>query len=617
LLIFDFPAPDGTSRRLTFDEPVDVLIARDVSEVRAVLRAVDEATRRGLYAAGFVSYEAAPAFDAAHIVHPSSSLPLAWFGVYTGPSSSPSPSHFEHARVPDCAWLPSIDRAAYDAAVARIREAIADGDVYQVNYTFPLRAPLPRMDAGAHRALYEQLARAGHGRYGACLDIGTHRLLSFSPELFFSRTGDRLVCRPMKGTIARGRWPEEDAAHAQRLQASEKDRAENVMIVDLVRNDLGRVAEIGSVRVASLCEIERYPTVWQLTSTIEAQARSGTTLEEIFAALFPCGSVTGAPKISAIRQIADLESSPRGVYCGAIGLAGPEHAVFNVAIRTMTIDLGSATADYRVGGGVTWDSTARDEYAEALAKAALLRPAPRFALLETMRLDVSSVDAEAIQLEAQQHPHPRLNPDPDPQPRAGAHGEFARLERHLARLTASARDRDIPIDVDAIRARLFALAAAQPVGSWRVRLLVAHDGGAEIEVQQAPLPLPSSPAQVALAATPVDEEDWFLYHKTTHRAVYDARHAEVPASADLFDVLLWNRRGELTEFTIGNLVLSLDGQRWTPPRACGLLAGVFRAELLERGDIAERVLLRDDLRRADAIWLINSLREWVPVVLAR
>jgi para-aminobenzoate synthetase/4-amino-4-deoxychorismate lyase len=690
LLIFDFPAPDGTPRRLTFDAPLEVLIARDVSEVRAVLRAVEAATRRGLYAAGFVSYEAAPAFDPAHAVHASTTLPLAWFGVYASavdaglaarpsPRSSPSnsssparparpsepsspsavratepieterietePTEADAGALLDSAWQPAIDREAYDVAVARIRDAIAEGDVYQVNYTFPLRAPLsplsqlppqspappvqplpplpPRTEAEAgrddkHRALYERLARGGHGRYGAYLDIHTHRLLSFSPELFFSRTGDRLVCRPMKGTIARGRWPEEDAARAARLQSSPKDRAENVMIVDLVRNDLGRVAEIGSVRVASLCELERYPTVWQMTSTIEAQARLGTTLEDIFAALFPCGSVTGAPKISAMQRIADLESSARGVYCGAIGLAGPDGALFNVAIRTMTIDIAAGAAAYPVGGGVTWDSTARDEYAEALAKAALLRPAPPFALLETMRLDVL------------------------PQPRA----EFARLERHLARLAGSARDRDIPVDIDAIRVRLLALAAAQPAGSWRVRLLVSRDGRAELDVQPAPRPLPASasalaatpalasapppapasssastsaaaststPAPVVLAMTPVDEEDWFLYHKTTHRAVYEQHRAAAPP--DAFDVLLWNRRGELTEFTIGNLVVSLDGQRCTPPRASGLLAGVFRAELLDRGEIAERVLTRDDLRRAGAIWLINSVREWVPVTL--
>lgn len=651
MLIFDFPPHDATAggppthkgpsahggnhfsgagadtaaatERLVFDNPVDVLIAHTVAEVRPLLQAVDAAAARGLHAAGFVSYDAAPAFESALVPGrsedrpprkiPGNTLPLAWFGLYDTALSSRAPRAGAgvHARADDISawsatfggvhdradqiaatlWQPGIERDAYDAAVARIRGAIADGDVYQVNYTFPLHAALgaPGTEEIDHRALYERIAAGSHGRYSAYLDIGTHRVLSFSPELFVERTGDRLVCRPMKGTAPRGRWPEEDADRARQLGASAKDRAENVMIVDLVRNDLGRVARVGSVQVPALWTIERYPTVWQMTSTIEAEARQGTTLEEIFAALFPCGSVTGAPKIRAMQTIAALEHEPRGVYCGAIGIVSPgrstltgpgsaRSAIFNVAIRTMTIEVATGTAAFHVGGGVTWDSTAGDEYAEALSKAALLGPAPRFSLLETMRLE---------------------------------DGVIVRVERHLARLTASADYFGIAVDAARVRSVLRQHTAAHAAGVWRMRLLVAQDGAVDVSVLAAP-DSSSTPLPVALASSPIDSGDRFLFHKSTRRAVYDMHRAAQP---EMFDVLLWNRNGELTEFTIGNLVLQIDGRRWTPPRTSGLLAGTFRAELLDDGTIRERVLTRDDLERAEAIWLINSLRGWVPVTL--
>lgn len=594
MLIFDFPGPDGRPQRQVFDEPVEVLVAHDLADVRPLLRAVEAAAARGLHAAGFVTYDAGPAFEPALVTGSRQTLPLAWFGLYQ-PSRAPragSPSdeslsfqaglktrlYDPATTTPQLAWQPAIPRDAYDAAVAAIRRGIGDGDVYQVNYTFPLHAPF---DAGepAARALYERIAADAHGRYGAYLDIGTHRLLSFSPELFFERRGAHLTCRPMKGTASRGRWPQEDGARAETLRESVKDRAENVMIVDLVRNDLGRLAVPGSVRVPDLCTLERYPTVWQMTSTIEADVPEDTTLDSIFAALFPCGSVTGAPKISAMQTIARLEPTPRGLYCGAIGMVSPARTVFNVAIRTMTIDVRAATAAYHVGGGVTWDSTAGDEYAEALAKAALLTPAPDFALLETLRLE---------------------------------DGRLVRLERHLARLIASARYFDIPLDESHVRARLATGTDRHATGRWRLRLRVARDGDVQLDVTD--MPADTGLQRVALAATPIDDRDRLLFHKTSARAIYEARRAERPG---LFDVLLWNPRGELTEFTIGNLVVQIDGRLWTPPQASGLLAGAFRAQLLDENTIHERILTRDDLVHADAMWLINSLREWVRVDYAR
>ncbi len=349
------------------------------------------------------------------------------------------------------------------------------------------------------------------------------------------------------------------------------------MIVDLLRNDLGRVAETGAVRVEELFRVERYPTVWQMTSTVAATLREGVTLDELFAALFPCGSVTGAPKVSTTRFIAALEDSPRGVYCGAVGFVAPGgDAAFNVAIRTVVIDEETGRAVYGTGGGVTWDSTPGGEYTEALAKAKLLtEDAPDFELLETMRLDGSG---------------------------------YHLLEEHLARLEASAEYFDIPVSVADVREAL-ARRAREEGGARRVRLLVSRDG--RVRVESAPLAeLPRGPLRVALALTPVKKSDRFLCHKTTNRGQYEARRAEVPG---VFDVLLWNEEGELTEFTNGNVVVELEGKCWTPPRACGLLAGTFRAELLRRGEVAERVLTRDDLARAARVWFVNGVRGRVEV----
>jgi para-aminobenzoate synthetase/4-amino-4-deoxychorismate lyase len=351
------------------------------------------------------------------------------------------------------------------------------------------------------------------------------------------------------------------------------------MIVDLARNDVSRVAEIGSVRATSLFDIERHPTVFQMVSTVEGRVTTRTTLSEIFAALFPAGSITGAPKTSSMRLIADIESSPRGIYCGAIGYAAPNRdAVFNVAIRTMVVDVEHGCAEYGIGGGITWDSTARGEYAEARSKAACLVPRPRFDLVETLRLEA---------------------------------GVYARLDRHLSRMAASAAHFDRPFDASRVRAALDAHAAAHRGRRRRVRVRLPASGDVEIESRPLDAPIPG-PAHVALARTPVTRGDEWLYHKTSHRGVYDRHRA---AHRDAFDVLLWNEDRELTEFTIGNLVVELDGRRWTPPVESGLLAGTFREELLATGAVAERVLTVDDLTSVSRVWLVNSVREWVDVAI--
>ncbi|HEV7893411.1 MAG TPA: aminodeoxychorismate synthase component I [Pyrinomonadaceae bacterium] len=567
--VLDFHGRRGT--RTFFKDPQEVITTSNLSEVRAALREVERAARAGLYAVGFVAYEAAPAFDRALSVR-EASTPLVWFGLFD------APERVETGVVGGgydiSSWVPSETRDAYERNVREVREAIARGNTYQVNYTFRLRTRF-RGDAFA---FYERLRAAQPTRFGAYLDAGRFKILSASPELFFRRRGSRILTRPMKGTAARGRWAEDDDAVCRALAGSEKNRAENIMIVDLLRNDLGRVAETGTVRASSLFRVERHPTVFQMTSVVGARLRGGATLEEIFAALFPCGSVTGAPKVSTMRLIARLESSPRGVYCGAVGCVEPGgDATFNVPIRTVVVDAFEGTAEYGTGGGVTWDSTPSGEYEEALEKARLLTEDPSdFELLETLRLEG---------------------------------GLYHLLEEHLARLNSSARYFDFSLTEPRARAALAGHASAHASRTpRRVRLLVSRGGGVRVESRE--LEEARGPQTFALARTPVDRRERFLYHKTTRRGVYDSRRAERPG---LFDVLLQNEEGELTEFTNGNLVLELEGRRWTPPRGCGLLAGTFRESLLRAGEISERVLTKEDLSLSSRVWFINGVRGWVEV----
>lgn len=555
--------------------PEETVVALRVGEVRAALRAVQDAVKMGYTAVGYVAYEAAPAFDAALTVRGGAQMPLLWFGLFREPQPAAPPEAAGDFRL--STWHSATPREAYDAGIAAIRAAIARGATYQVNHTLRLRATFE----GDDLAFYQRLCAAQQPAYCAYLNLGRYRVLSASPELFFHWRAGKLVTRPMKGTVRRGRWRGEDEEMAAWLAASEKNRAENVMIVDLLRNDLGRVAEVGSVRVPRLFDIERYPTLFQMTSTVTATPRPDLTLEELFAALFPCGSITGAPKVSTMRLIAQLERDPREVYCGAIGyLTADGEAMFNVAIRTVWLDTERGTAEYGVGGGITWDSTAEEEYREALTKAALLtEPRPTFDLLETLRLE---------------------------------DGAYPLLEGHLSRMADSATYFDFPFPDAALRAALDNVARTFPHEPRRVRLLLSPTGA--VRAESAPLPPPPpEPPRVVLASTPISPTDRFLYHKTTHRTLYDAYRAARP---DAWDVLLWNEEGELTEFTIGNLVVELAGQRYTPPLASGLLPGVQRAALLAADSVSERVLTRDDLREASRVWLINSVRGWVEVSLS-
>lgn len=564
----DFPSLGA----LAFDRPLRVLTAESPGEVGPLLAEVERAASDGCWAVGWLAYEAAAAFDAALRTRAPGPGPLACFATFDAPLAS-IPTAEGAALGP---LIPEVDRAEHRRGVEEIRRRIAAGDAYQVNLTFRLRGTFE----GDPFGLYDRLRRAQRRCHGACVVAGGRAVVSASPELFFEREGDRALARPMKGTRPRGRFAEEDDTLAAELARSEKDRAENVMIVDLLRNDLGRVACPGEVRAPRLFDVERYPTVFQMVSTVEAGLARGTSLAALLAALFPCGSVTGAPKVAAMECIAGLERSPRGVYCGAVGLLRPGgDAIFNVPIRTVEVDLATGEAACGVGGGITWGSDPDAEWAEALAKGAFLDADPEEpGLIETLRCE---------------------------------DGALPLLGRHLARLAASARHLGLDVNVAEARRRLLEAAAGAGPGRHRVRL-VALGGALEVGVAPAPA-APSSPLPVALARAPVSRRDHRLFHKTTRREPYEARRREAPGA---FDVLLANEEGEVTEFTIGNLVAEIDGAQWTPPRDCGLLAGVQRAELLARGEVRERVLRVGELARASRLWLVNALRGRVPVRLA-
>ncbi len=569
---------------LYFSEPVAQLSTETLGDVAGVVAEAEAAAARDLWAVGWVAYEAAGAFDPALVTRPpAEGLPLAWFGLYRPPRVEPTlplTAPVALATNPDLAEGDFVDR------IRQIRAAIARGDTYQVNLTFRLDGAF---SDDPWRA-FAQLQGAQPGGYGAYLDLGTHVVASASPELFWRLDGDSIVMRPMKGTRPRGRWPTEDEALAAELAAAAKDRAENVMIVDMARNDLGKIATIGSVQVPALFNMERYPTVWQMTSTIAALTRAG--LSEILRACFPCASITGAPKASTMRLIRSLEDTPRGVYTGALGYWAPgRRAQFSVAIRTAVIDRRRASLRYGVGSGIVWDSVAEEEYRECLLKGRVLTQSVEpFELIETLRW----TPAEGFWLE----------------------------DAHLERLERSARRFGFPVDRAACRDSLY---AAIEGGSEPRRVRLTLNGAGLPRVTTAAAPAAAwhaadparAPLSLRLAQKPIDRQDIWLYHKTTRRAVYDAALAAARAVGPCDDVILWNDQGQVTETAIGNLVIEHGGRRLTQPVSAGLLPGTFRGWLVERGEVEEGSVTRAMLLQATALWRVNGLRGWEAARLAQ
>ncbi len=580
----DTAQPDEENHRsLLFMRPIRVLQADTPEQVPALLRALDGAVAAGYYVAGYMAYEAGYALAPVPIRVPDETGPLAWFGVYEMPHVLAPASTAALAGEPGdyAVWdlHLALSREAYRERVQHIRALIREGEVYQINFTLPLRFRFE----GDPIAFYLALRRQQPVPYAAFVNTGERLVLSLSPELFFRREGERIYTRPMKGTMRRSSLLDEDVRLAEALRTDEKNRAENLMIVDLLRNDLSVCCEPGSVAVPELFRIEAYPTVWQMTSTVAGRLRSGIGYAGLFRALFPSGSVTGAPKLRAMQHIARLEPAPRGVYCGAIGYAAPDgEAVFNVAIRTL--ELAGSEGHMGVGSGIVWDSGPDAEYEECWLKGQFLRAAAEpFALIETMRCE---------------------------------QGRIPLLELHLERLRRSAAHFGFALDEGQVRAQLEQVRQAlDPAKVWRLRLTLEVSGQTQLTTAEL-APDPDRPWRLCVARERLDPYDPLRYHKTTRRAHYEAAYLQAQA-AGFDEVLFLNTRDEVCEGSRTNLFVQLDGRLYTPPVSCGLLPGVYRQHVLRtRPDVEERVLTLADLRRAEALYVCNAVRGWRPAVLA-
>lgn len=579
---------------LVFPPPHEVLACRKADEVGAVLQRAESAACAGAHVAGFLAYEAGFAFEEKLLpLAPSDpALPLVWLGLHGAPERLPMAEALarlldEDGMVADRETGAEIDgfdmsRAEYDAAFAAVRDHLAKGDIYQANLTMRARGRW----RGSLARLFARLIAAQPVGHAAFLRLERTTLLSLSPELFLERRGTRLLTRPMKGTARRGVNAAEDREIAAGLARDPKSRAENVMIVDLMRNDLSRIAETGSVTVPRLFEVEPYTTLFQMTSTVEAQVPAETGFAECMRQLFPCGSITGAPKLSAMQIIHRLEHGPRGAYTGAIGYLEPSGDFrFNVAIRTM-----AARDDGRfemgAGSGLVFDSAASREYDECRLKLAFLeRPAPGFSLFETMAW----------------HPHER-------DPLAG----YLLLERHLDRMAASAARLGFAFDRHAANV-LLAGHARGFAAARRVKLTLDPDGALSLEAGDMP-PAPLR-WKVALTDVAVDAGDPLLAHKTTRRALYDGTRARLAAGSGCDEVLFANRDGFLTEGSFTNLFIARNGRLLTPALRHGVLPGTLRAALIDSGRAYEADLRVEDLKDAGRIYLGNSLRGLVESVI--
>jgi len=570
-------------RSLLFTAPEEVVSVNAPGEVEAALQEVSDGLARGLHAAGYFAYELGYCLEPKlnDLLPEGRDAPLFWIGLFKEPraltddetrSWLETNGGAERAKISDLRL--SWTREQYGAAFRSVKDYIAAGDVYQINLTQKFFFDFE----GDPAALYAALRRKQRVAYGALIATPELSVLSLSPELFFRREGQHMSTRPMKGTAPRGRTPREDARLKTWLAMDEKQRAENLMIVDLLRNDLARVSRIGSVEVTDLFTVETYRSVHQMTSGITAELRSDMGLGDMLHALFPCGSVTGAPKVRAMEIIRELEGGPRGVYTGAIGHIAPSgDCQFNVAIRTVVLD--GQKGEMGIGGGIVADSKEDSEYEECLLKAHFLTKvdAP-FELIETLRYE----KAKGYHL----------------------------LERHLARLQASAHHFGYPFSRAAVLAALDEEADRITADVALVRLLLGEDGAITVSAREIELPTKDTVWRFVISDRRVDEKDPLFYHKTTRRQFYDTEMERQKELTGCDEVVFLNTRGELTEGTRTTLFVEQDGRLFTPALACGLLPGTLREELLDlpRAAASEAVLTPSDLARADRLYLGNSVR---------
>ena len=549
--------------RHLFTKPIKELKTRNLDQVEALLREVEAYQEQGFYAVGYVSYEAAPAFEKKFAVHPAPLMGeyLLYFTIHEKVETLPFPEDYEAVDLP-ANWKEEVEAPAYQEAIKTIHHHIRQGDTYQVNYTVQLSQELKSDPL----AIYNRLVVEQKAHYNAFIQHDDVSILSISPELFFEQDDRLLTTRPMKGTTRRGLTNQADLKEASWLEADPKNRAENMMIVDLLRNDMNRISEIGSEQVTHLCQVEQYSTVWQMTSTIESRLRPEVDLVQAFQALFPCGSITGAPKISTMEIIQNTELAPRGVYCGTIGILLPKgKRIFNVAIRTLQMQ--GTKAIYGVGGGITWDSKWEGEYQETKQKSAVLyRQEPRFELLTTGRIH---------------------------------QGELTFLEQHLTRLREASRYFAYPFNEPKLLNKLQEqLAHVDPSLDYRCRIALQRNGTIQLTITEL-TDLPASYLQAQLTEQKLDLATPFTYFKTSQRDhLGQSDHEQIFHLPD----------GSLLETTIGNLVLEIEGQLYTPLAHLPLLDGIYRRHLLETQQVEEKLLTLNDLTDADRIYACNALR---------
>ena len=558
--VIDFRA---LGERYTFTQPIKELKTRDLAEVADLLAQVESYQEQGYYVVGYVSYEAAPAFEEKLAVHKAPLLGeyLLYFTVHDRVETSPIPLTYDEVDLPSN-WQEVTSSEDYEKAIAQIHHHLRQGDTYQVNYTVQLKQDL----SADPFAIYNRMVVEQEAGYNAYVEHDEMAVISMSPELFFEQNGRELTTRPMKGTTQRGATDQEDLGQADWLEQDPKNRSENMMIVDLLRNDMNRISKVGSEHVERLCQVEQYSTVWQMTSTIKSRLRVDVDLVTIFRSLFPCGSITGAPKIATMEIIKELEPQPRGVYCGTIGILLPNgRRIFNVAIRT--IQLHKEKAIYGVGGGITWDSTWESEYREVHQKAAVLyRKQARFQIITTGKISQKNLLFE---------------------------------NQHLERLRKASRYFAYPFDPEILRQRIEAECQACDINQdFRLRISLSKSG--EIEVNRQVLTsLSTSFCQSQLCLQEADLQQAFTYFKTTHRSHLNLGKQEI---------IYHNKFGELLETSIGNLVLKIDEKLYTPPIRLGVLPGIYRQHLLETGQAEEKVLTLSDLVQAEAIYGCNAVR---------
>jgi para-aminobenzoate synthetase/4-amino-4-deoxychorismate lyase len=567
---------------LLFSEPLEIISATTPEEVPAALARLEAGTNAGQHAAGFFAYELGYVLEPKirDLLPEGRNVPLLWFGLYGAPREM-SEREVDH-------WLATHTRsgsyqftsvttawtqAEYESRFSAVQDKIRAGDIYQLNLTFKARFRLE----GSPLTFYRDMRQRQRVAYAGIVDTGAVTVLSASPELFIEKHGRVVSTRPMKGTAPRAGTPEADAEARHVLSSDVKQRAENLMIVDLMRNDLGRIAEVGSVSVTDLFTVETFRTLHQMTSGVRATLKDGVGIADLVRAIFPPGSVIGAPKIRAMELIRDYETEPRGVYCGAIGSISPKGtALFNVAIRTPVV-FRDGRGEMGIGSGVVYDSVGSKEYAECLLKMKFLTDPPKsFELIETLLYE----------------------------PEKG----FWLLEGHLKRLAASAAYFGYAYDVEKVRAALDNAVAGRADAWLRVRLLLAEDGGLTVTVAEQPAQPPGSVMRYVISDTRLDSTNAFLFHKTTRRELYDREWQHYAETLKADEVLYLNERGELAEGSRTNVFVERGGKLLTPPLSSGLLPGVLRNALLASGKAEEAVLTLDDLVRADAVYVGNSVR---------